>query len=460
MRLGQQINLLQTQKLIMTPELRQAINILQLNTLELRNLIQEQLVENPLLETYGEDQDNQEVSLEKEQEKEEFDIDLQEYFSDRSDLGYQSEPKETIPFENFITKSTSMEEYLEEQIKYFNLSDEDFALAQLIIGNLDERGYCNFITAEIAQQLEISEQKVEEIIGLIQRLEPPGIGARNLQECLIIQLRKKGLLTPILHEIITNYLDDLGQGRYVKVATNLEKTVREIQQLVDLLKTLNPKPGASFGSNQEVKFIVPDIIVKKIDEEYIILVNDISIPRLTINALYKGIMSNEKADKITKTFVERKFHGALWLIKSIEQRRLTLYRIASALVSLQRDFLDKGDKYLAPLSLKDVALEIGVHESTVSRAIANKYIQTPRGLFEMKYFFSTGLQTKSGDKFSAQSIKKRIEDLVATENPKKPYSDQQIANILKDKGIQIARRTVAKYREELGILAAKQRKRY
>ncbi|NMA01259.1 MAG: RNA polymerase factor sigma-54 [Clostridia bacterium] len=460
MRLGQQINLLQTQKLIMTPELRQAINILQLNTLELRNLIQEQLVENPLLETYGEDQDNQEVSLEKEQEKEEFDIDLQEYFSDRSDLGYQSEPKETIPFENFITKSTSMEEYLEEQIKYFNLSDEDFALAQFIIGNLDERGYCNFITAEIAQQLEISEQKVEEIIGLIQRLEPPGIGARNLQECLIIQLRKKGLLTPILHEIITNYLDDLGQGRYVKVATNLEKTVREIQQLVDLLKTLNPKPGASFGSNQEVKFIVPDIIVKKIDEEYIILVNDISIPRLTINALYKGIMSNEKADKITKTFVERKFHGALWLIKSIEQRRLTLYRIASALVSLQRDFLDKGDKYLAPLSLKDVALEIGVHESTVSRAIANKYIQTPRGLFEMKYFFSTGLQTKSGDKISAQSIKKRIEDLVATENPKKPYSDQQIANILKDKGIQIARRTVAKYREELGILAAKQRKRY
>ena len=171
-------------------------------------------------------------------------------------------------------------------------------------------------------------------------------------------------------------------------------------------------------------------------------------------------MSNEKADKITKTFVERKFHGALWLIKSIEQRRLTLYRIASALVSLQRDFLDKGDKYLAPLSLKDVALEIGVHESTVSRAIANKYIQTPRGLFEMKYFFSTGLQTKSGDKISAQSIKKRIEDLVATENPKKPYSDQQIANILKDKGIQIARRTVAKYREELGILAAKQRKRY
>ena len=264
MRLGQQINLLQTQKLIMTPELRQAINILQLNTLELRNLIQEQLVENPLLETYGEDQDNQEVSLEKEQEKEEFDIDLQEYFSDRSDLGYQSEPKETIPFENFITKSTSMEEYLEEQIKYFNLSDEDFALAQFIIGNLDERGYCNFITAEIAQQLEISEQKVEEIIGLIQRLEPPGIGARNLQECLIIQLRKKGLLTPILHEIITNYLDDLGQGRYVKVATNLEKTVREIQQLVDLLKTLNPKPGASFGSNQEVKFIVPDIIVKKL----------------------------------------------------------------------------------------------------------------------------------------------------------------------------------------------------
>lgn len=460
MRLGQQLNLLQNQKLIMTPELRQAINILQLNSLELKDFILEQLLENPLLDISDENQGNQEASLEKEQDKEEFDADWQEYFEDKSDLGYQNEPKEAIPFENYITKSVTLEEYLEEQIRYFNLQDEDFALAQFIIGNLDNRGYCNFTATEIAQQLEISEQKVEQTIGLIQGLEPIGIGARDLQECLTIQLKKKGLLTPDLKEVITYYLDDIAQGRYTKVANNLGKTAHDIQQMVDILKTLNPKPGASFGSNLEVKFIVPDIIVEKINDDYVILVNDISVPRLTINTLYKGIINNEQADKVTKTFVERKFHGALWLIKSIEQRRLTLYRIANALVNLQRSFLDKGKKYLVPLSLKDVAMDIDVHESTVSRAIANKYIQTPRGLFEMKDFFSIGLSTESGGKVSAQSIKKSIEDLVAGENPESPYSDQQLSDTLKEKGIKIARRTVAKYREEMNILAANQRKRY
>ena len=227
-----------------------------------------------------------------------------------------------------------------------------------------------------------------------------------------------------------------------------------------ILKTLNPKPASGFGSNQETKFLIPDLLIEKIDNEYIVIVNDNYIPRLVVSSIYKDVINSSQADDLTRNFIERKLHGAQWLIKSIEQRRITLYRIANALVELQRDFFDKGKGYLLPLNLKDVADRIEVHESTVSRAIANKYVQTPRGLYPLKFFFSSGVGSKAGGKVSSEVVKEAIEDIIAKENPKEPYSDQMLCNLLQQRGLKIARRTVSKYREEMGILSSSLRKRY
>ncbi|MFZ7101301.1 MAG: RNA polymerase factor sigma-54 [Peptococcaceae bacterium] len=458
MKLSYQLNLAQSQKLIMTPELRQAINLLQFSTLELNNYLQEQLLENPLLEVLDEEGQNNNENTE---DLEKFDIEWQEYFQDGSDLGYQGEKKEPLPFEQFINQtSPSLQDFLEDQIRFLKLSDADLALAQFIIGNLDQKGYFTLPVIETAEDLEMDLEKFLEVLSLIQTLEPDGIGARNLEECLLIQLRKQQKLTPLLEELIKRYLKEIGQGKLVKIANNLELPIEELQRHVDVLKNLNPKPGAGFGSNQDTRFIVPDLLIEKIDSEYIILVNDSFTPRLIVSEVYKEIINNKGADEITRTFIERKLHGALWLIKSIEQRRITLYRIANTLVDLQREFLDKGTNYLAPLTLRDVAEKLEVHESTVSRAIANKYVQTPRGMYPLKYFFSSGVNNKSGKKVSSQVIKGVIEEIIAQENSKEPLSDQMLCNILQQKGLKIARRTVSKYREELGILAAAQRKRY
>jgi len=456
-KLGYQLNMTQTQKLIMTPELRQAINVLQLSALELNNFIQDQLLENPLLEVIDE---GPPVNSETADEGEKFDIEWQEYFHDGSDLGYRHQTKEAIPFEHYVPQTPSLEDFLEEQLRYQQLNDEDIALVQFVIGNLDAWGYFSFPTQETALELEVSPEKLEEIVRLVQTFEPDGVGARSLSECLIIQLNKKNKLTPLLERLANEYLEDIGLGKLLKVAVALNISVEELQANVDILKKLNPKPSAGFGSNQETRFIVPDLLIEKIDQEYIVLVNDNFTPRIMVSEVYKEIINNKQEDDLTKTFVERKLHGALWLIKSIEQRRITLYRIANALIDIQRDFLDKGKNYLLPLTLKDVAQKVEVHESTVSRAIANKYVQTPRGLYPLKFFFSSGINNNTGKKVSSQVIKKTIEDIIFAEDPKEPFSDQALCDLLVNKGFKIARRTISKYREELGILSTAQRKRY
>ncbi|NLT94048.1 MAG: RNA polymerase factor sigma-54 [Clostridia bacterium] len=457
MKIGYQLNMLQTQKLIMTPELRQAINILQLTALELNNYIQEQLLENPLLEIVD---GNFAAGSEPLEEGEKMEPEWKEYFSDASDLGYPWEKREYLPFEQFISRTPSLEDFLEEQLRFFKLSEEELTLARFVIGNLDNCGYFPFSIEETALVLEVSPDKLRRIVEFIQTLEPDGIGAKDLPECLIIQLRKKNLLTPLLEELITKYLKDIGQGKLSKIANSLNVSIEEIQKNVDILKTLNPKPASGFGSNQETRFIVPDLLIEKIDNEYIVLVNDNYIPRLTVSNAYKELINNSQSDELTRAFIERKLHSAHWIIKSIEQRRITLYKIANVLVELQRDFLDKGKAYLLPLNLKDVAQKLEVHESTVSRAIANKYIQTPRGLFPLKYFFSSGINNKAGQKVSSEVVKKAIKDIIAAEDPKEPYSDQMLCNLLQQKGLKIARRTVSKYREKMGILSSSQRKRY
>lgn len=454
MKLGYELNLKQTQNLIMTPELQQAINILQLSTLELNQFLEEQIVENPLLEPTGE-------SITERLEVKEKDYpEWEEYFNDGRDLGIPREKKERVKYENFLSQETILVDFLEEQLRYSSIKAEEHIIGQFIIGNLDSKGYFILDTNKAIEKLGITIEQFMKVLKLVQSFEPSGIAARDLSECLEIQLKNQGKWDEIYEKILDKYLEAIAKGRTLKVAGLLDISVQKLQEYIDSLKKLNPKPGASFFTNQKPEYIIPDMLIEKREGEYVVIVNDFVTPRLRISNAYKRILSSGNADDITKGFIEKKIQSALWLIKSIEQRRITLYKIAQNLIKRQREFLDKGSKYLCPLTLKDVAEDVDVHESTVSRAIANKYVQTPHGVYPLKYFFSGGIETKEGEKISTQSIKKILEELIEQENPKKPYSDQKLCDLLRNRGIKIARRTVSKYREELGILSTIHRKRY
>lgn len=471
MRMGFGLNVEQTQKLIMTPELRQAITILQLSSLELESYIEQQLQENPLLElrddlpeTPGE---RAEVPDPGENgQGDEYDIDWREYFHDSSDLGLprqeKNRDKEEYTFENFVSRPPTLGEHLTFQLQLANVDAKGLDIGEYIIGNIDHNGYLQVSPEDMAEHLQVSLTEVLDILKLIQTFDPPGVGARTLQECLMLQVQQKGLRDELLEQVIKRYLMDVGKGKYSQLAQVLGVSVQEIQRVADIIKTLDPKPGRNFFSPNDNRYIIPDVVLEKVNEEYVILVNDTtSMPRLAINPAYRAVLGEENShDAKTKRYVESKLNAAAWLIRSIEQRRLTLYKVANCLVELQRDFLDHGIKYLKPLNLRKVAEMVGLHESTVSRATSNKYIQTPQGVFEMKFFFSSGLGSASGNMVSAQSIKKMLQELIESEDPSQPINDQRISEIFAERGIKISRRTVAKYRDELGIPPIRKRKRY
>jgi len=473
MRLGYGLNVEQTQKLVMTPELRQAITVLQLSSLELSQYIEQQLEENPLLELKDDEteQNNDTVeTVEKAGEtepeaKREYDVDWEEYFQDSSDLGLPKIEKNPEPaaytYENFLSQAPTLTEHLMFQLHLSNCGQKAREIGEFLIGNIDEHGYLRIAVEEAAACLGVDAGVVEEVLKIIQAFDPPGVGARTLQECLLIQVDQLGLEDPLLRRVIRDHLLDLARGKYGRMAQQLGVGVQEIQRVADLIKTLDPKPGRNFSSPNDVRYVVPDIVLEKVEGEYVILVNDVSIPRISINATYRSVLNKEKqCDPQTRRFVESKLNAAAWLIRSIEQRRLTLYKVAGCLVELQRDFLDHGVKYLKPLNLKQVAEMVGLHESTVSRATANKYIQTPQGVFEMKYFFSSGVNNDAGTMTSAESIKKMLQEMVAAEDARTPLNDQKLAEMFHQRGIRISRRTVAKYRDELGIPPIRQRRRY
>ncbi|GAV24748.1 RNA polymerase sigma-54 factor [Carboxydothermus islandicus] len=452
------LNLEQTQKLVLTPELKQAITILQLNTLELVSFIEQQVETNPLLEIEV-SEDKEENRLEENDEEQEL-REIADYFADSSDLGMglRQEDEERKGFEPASSES-SLWEHLYLQLHLLNLPQLDNKIGEFIIGNIDENGYLTCPVEEISERLKVEKEDVVRVLKIIQTFDPPGVGARGLLECLLIQAEQKNVLTPLVKEIISNYLPDLAQSKYLKVANRLGVTVEEVYQAMDIIKSLDPKPGRNFATLKEVRYVVPDITVEKVEGEYIILINDSLLPRLNINNTYQNILKQKDYDEKTKKYVEKKLNQALWLIKSIEQRRFTLYRVARFIVDYQREFLEYGLKYLKPLTLKQVAKALNLHESTISRACANKYMATPRGTFEMKYFFASALESGQGGFSSSTSIKAQIKELIARENPQEPLSDQRIADILTQRGIKISRRTVAKYREEMGILAAAKRRK-
>ncbi|EGW37102.1 RNA polymerase factor sigma-54 [Desulfosporosinus sp. OT] len=466
MRLGYGLSIEQTQKLIMTPELRQAITILQLSALDLATYVEDQLLENPLLETQEEIMNSKEDAeppvAEESIADEKWDVDWQDYFQDQDENRVRQERvvvEDKQRFDPFIASAPTLLEHLLEQLHVQKVS-ASLSVAEYIVGNLDDNGCLTLSLEDIARETNVSLETAEEALALVQTLDPLGVGARNLEECLRLQLPLLGNYPPEFPEFL-KHLEDLAAGRLQRIAHALKISLCQVQEMADLVRKLDPKPGLRFSTPGEVRYVVPDVVIEEIGGEFIILVNDITVPRLGINKAYRDVLSHEEGTD-TRKFVEQKLNAAAWLIRSIEQRRLTLYKVANAIVKWQTEFLRYGTRHLRPLTLRDIAEEIGVHESTVSRATSHKYVQTPRGIYEFKFFFanSMGRGHNNDSSITTEEIKLALRDIITSENPKNPYSDQKIAELLKAKDMGISRRTVAKYRDELGIGATTVRKRY
>lgn len=474
MKLSYGLTIEQTQKLTMTPELIQAIRILQFNTQELDNFVQGELMENPVLELEKADEgeppkdDIENFSSDSDdskQEAEEPDFELREKVAeDFDDISYSqwqyTKDRDEYSFENFVSKDETLEDYLLLQLTFSSLKGDDLKLGRYIIESLDENGYMTVSTEKIAKAFKIGEEDVERVLDVIHTFEPSGVGARDLRECLIIQLASKGLLDDVVEYIIINHLEDLAENRLNKVSKQLGITVNQVQMICDLIRSLEPKPGRSFAGEESVKYIIPDVVVEKINDEYVVVTNESSVPHLMVSPYYSSLSKNTKDDEEVSKYLTDRFNSALWLIKSIEQRKQTIYNVVSKVVEHQKEFLDKGPKFIKTLTLKQIAEALEIHESTVSRSINGKYMQTPRGVFEIKYFFSSGVTGQSGEGLSSNSIKTIIKEIIDGEDSKKPYSDQEIVEILGQRGIEISRRTVAKYREGMNILSSSKRRRY
>ncbi|HZJ99575.1 MAG TPA: RNA polymerase factor sigma-54 [Tissierellaceae bacterium] len=458
MKLGFNIRLEQSQRLIMTPELRQAIQLLQYNSLELNEYLKNEIEENPLLEM-----ENPNNQMEETRElTDDKDVDWKEVAERYDDFSYKApvdKNQEEYNYEAFTTYTKTLKEFLIEQLNLTILDDKEYLLGDYIIQNIDENGYLDIGIEEIAEQMNSNVQEVEDVLKIIQTFEPLGVGARDLKECLLIQIREKGDVEPNLVKIIDLYLDDLACNRMIKIAKELNIDLNEMQEVCDYIKTLEPKPGRAFSdSGENVKYIIPDASIEEIEGEYVIIINDITGPRLNINSYYRNLLKHS-SDEDTTNYLSDKLNSAMWVIQSIEQRKQTIYKVIESILKFQIDFFKSGEKGLVPLTLKEVADEIDMHESTVSRATNGKFVQTPRGLFELKFFFTSGLPGLSGE-ISSTSIKSEIKGIIDNEDSKKPLSDQAIADILKEKGASISRRTVAKYRDELNIPSSSKRKRY
>lgn len=458
MKLDFNLNLTQEQRLVMTQQMQLSIKLLQMSTCDLREYIENEFLENPILEGN--------FDFVQEEKKYEDKIDYKEMikYLEFDNYGSQSygeynKDDDVSPF-NFISEKESLTEFLQEQISEADEDDYIKAIVSYMIENIDGRGYLDMPLEDICKELKISLELGEEALEVLQDLEPDGIGARDLKECLKIQLLKKGMLDENLEIIIDEYLDLIADNKYNVIAKNLKITPKEAQDLGDTIKKLEPKPSRGFFTGDEVKFIIPDAAIRKIDGQYFVIMNEGVIPRLSINSLYKNILNN-KDDKSTENYVKERLNSAMFLIKSIEQRKSTLLRILEKVVENQKEYFDKGQKYLKPMTLKEMADMLGIHESTVSRAIKEKYILTRFGTIKIKDLFTTGLSKTegNGEDVAVVNIKKKIKELIDREDKKKPLSDQAICDYLNEKNLNISRRTVAKYREEIGIKSSSKRKR-
>lgn len=469
MAMNFQIRIEQTQKVIMTLELQQAIKLLQLSTLELNDYLEREISENPVLEIQDKQEDAND-DFEGDKEKPENDLNKDEAFDWEEYINYydpdprsgssemaQNEPEHPYTYERVASNNYNLEEYLTFQLRLSSVDKNDFRIGEYLIGNLNACGYLQGEVAEHADYLGIKEEKVIQMLTLIQAFDPPGIGARNLEECLLIQLRMREDVPLYAETVIRHYLPQLGRAKYREIACKLGICMKDLQKTVDFIRTLNPKPGACFSRADDTSYIEPDIIVEKVEGEYVFMIND-NIPSLTISPFYKNLLAQGCGEQVND-FIKKRLERALWLIKSIEQRRLTLHKVTEQIVKIQHGFLEKGIRYIKPLTLKEVAEMAGIHESTVSRVTANKYMQTPRGLFPLKFFFSGGIEDSSGEERSVLCIKSYLKELLENESPLTPYSDQQLAGLMLKKGFKLSRRTITKYRKEMDIPSSFKRRR-
>jgi RNA polymerase sigma-54 factor len=460
MKMGFNLSLEQTQKLIMTQELQQAIKILQLSSLELKEYIQQQLETNPLIE---EKEDDIEANIETNPSEDGENLILQliknvEY--GRGEYGYNNDSDSDFSYENYVASHTTLKDHLFFQLHITIVPEQQRKIGEYIIESLNDNGYLTADIQEIAEVFGVKGTDIEKVLSIIQTFDPAGVGCRDLKECLMLQLKAKDIDDPLVKKIIESYLGNLGDKKFNHIAKELNISTAEVQRIYDIIKTLEPKPGRAFHNTNDVKYIAPDVVVKQIDDEFVVLVNDSAAPRLIINSYYRSILNNCEDQPGISRYIAGKLEAALWLIKSIEQRRMTLYKVVNAIVEYQKEFFKIGVKALKPLTLKDIAVKVGVHESTVSRATNGKYVQTPRGIYELKFFFTSGVSSVYGEGISSESIKEALKGIIDKEDPQKPVSDQRITDILNSRGINISRRTVAKYRDELGIASSGRRKRY
>lgn len=477
MRLGYDLTIEQTQKLTMTPELIQAIQILQYNSQELEDFVSKEIMENPILEMDNtvpndsrENLKDPESSMSEElmyKEAERDDIDLREKIaeSEYDDISYRQwehrvSNEDVVSFDQYTSKEETLQDYLLLQLTFSDLKDRDKKIGRYLVEGIDDNGYLTVDTDQTAAAFGVKACTVERILKVIQGFEPVGVGARSLEECLLIQLEAKGFKDESLDYVIKNHLNDLAENKIQYIAKSIGLTVLQVQAMADLIRTLDPKPGMAYSSGEQIRYVVPDVIIEKEDDGYEIVTNDSTIPSLKVSSYYMNLVKNNKDDEDLQKYLNDKYNSALWLIKSIEQRKRTIFKVSEAVMKLQTEFLEKGEKYLKPMTLKQIADAVGVHESTVSRSINGKFIQTPRGVYEIKYFFSSGVGSGSGEGLSSNSIKTFIKEIIDGEDPKKPCSDQDMVEILSEKGIEISRRTVAKYRESMNILSSSKRRRY
>jgi RNA polymerase sigma-54 factor len=479
-----------SQQLVMTPQLRQAIKILQVSRAELETLIDEELAQNPVLEEGVEQSEEPEERPRTEEklegngnEAEEWSepreerettnevapndrldgIDWKEYLDNyRNDwhgasatpADYDDEKRPAL--ENTLVRAASLTEHLIWQLRMSGIDPIEESVAALMIGNMDKDGYLQVEVEDIAFQSGQDFDVVERTLRRIQDLDPPGVGARDLTECLLLQIRSDGKPDSVAAKIVRDHLSLLESKRYDKIAKDLGVSIEEVVAAATYIATLEPKPGRNFGEG-DIRYITPDVFVQKIGDELVITLNDEGLPRLRVSNFYRQVLGDTETTD-AKRYIQEKMRAAAWLIKSIQQRQRTLYLVTQSIVRFQREFFERGVSHLKPLVLKDVAMDIGMHESTVSRATANKYVHTPQGTFELKYFFTSSLQGADGEEVSAESVKERIREIIAKEDPQQPFSDQYIAKLLSTEQVTIARRTVAKYRGMMGVLPSSKRR--
>ena len=456
-----------TQNQVLAPQLQQSLQILQAPMLELRNLIQQELCSNPTLE-----EDQMEPTIEdKKQEHDEFqeefdrlaklDEEWRDYMAQsQSYSGRSAEDEERRQFFfDSLVGSQTLQQHLIEQLNSSDVSDPDRQLGELIIGNIDDAGFLQATPEEIASSTGMEVADLVRVLEFVQTFHPVGVGARDLRECLLIQLRRLSKEHSLEYRIVDRHIDDLGKRRFPEIARRLGTTTEQVQRAAGFVGTLDPKPGQIFTPDPN-NYVLPDVNVEKIGGEWTISLNGEQIPHLRISNTYKDLMSQDKGGADVKDYIRDKIRSGKFLIKSIHQRQQTISNIAHEIVGKQKDFLELGPSALKPLTMVQIADIVGVHETTVSRAISGKYMATPWGVFDMKYFFTPGYQTADGASMSNTSVKGTIAEMVKSEDDSSPLSDKEIVELLEKRGIPIARRTVAKYRNELNILPSNMRKRY